>query len=78
MLNTQFKNRHIYLLSSLPSDENLDQIKLTRMKMDESMHLGPIKVNELNESVCRFDNIGAISVKKDQRLCITSSARYSR
>ncbi|MFM7989547.1 MAG: AAA family ATPase, partial [Candidatus Fonsibacter sp.] len=60
----QFKGRPIYLFSSLPSDESLDKIKPKRIKLDESLHTDPIKVQEFRESVCIFDDIVAISDKK--------------
>ena len=60
----QFKGRQIYLFSSPPSDESLDKIKPKRIKLDESLHTDPIKVQEFNESVCIFDDIDLISDKK--------------
>jgi len=60
----KFKNRPIYLFSSLPSDESLDKIKPKRIKLDDSLHTDPIKVHEFKESVCIFDDIDAISDKK--------------
>ena len=60
----KFKNRPIYLFSSLPSDESLDKIKPKRIKLDESLHTDPIKVHEFKESVCIFDDTDVISDKK--------------
>ncbi|MFM7981393.1 MAG: hypothetical protein ACKPKO_18960, partial [Candidatus Fonsibacter sp.] len=60
----KFKGRPIYLFSSLPSDESLDKIKPKRIKLDDSLHTDPIKVQEFRESVCIFDNIDVISDKK--------------
>ena len=60
----KYKNREIYLFSSLPSDESLDKIKPKRIKLDESMCTDPIKVDELSESICIFDDIDVISEKK--------------
>ena len=60
----KYKNREIYLFSSLPSDESLDKIKPKRIKLDESMYTDPIKVDELSESICIFDDIDVISEKK--------------
>jgi len=60
----KYKNREIYLFSSLPSDEFLDKIKPKRIKLDESTYTDPIKVDELSESVCIFDDIDVISEKK--------------
>ena len=55
------------MFSSLPNDESLDKIKPKRIKLDDSIHLDPIKVNELKESVCIFDDIDVISDKKYER-----------
>jgi energy-coupling factor transporter ATP-binding protein EcfA2 len=60
----KYKNREIYLFSSLPSDESLDKIKPKRIKLDESMYTDPIKVDELSESICIFDDTDVISEKK--------------
>ncbi|MFM7826744.1 MAG: AAA family ATPase, partial [Acidimicrobiaceae bacterium] len=60
----QFKGRPIYLFSSLQSDESLDKIKPKRIKLDDSLHTDPIKVQEFRESVCIFYNIDVISDKK--------------
>ena len=59
----QFKSRPIYLFSSLPSDESLDNIKPNSVKLDDSLHTVPIKVQEFKESVCIFDDIDVISDK---------------
>jgi len=60
----KFKNRPIYLFSSLPTDESLDKIKPKRFKLNEALHEDPIKVAELAESMCIFDDIDVISNKK--------------
>jgi len=60
----KYKNRPIYLFSSLPSDESLDKAQPKRIKLDERMHADPIKVEELRESICIFDDIDVISDKK--------------
>ena len=60
----KYKNREIYLFSSLPSDESLDKVGPKRIKLDESMYTDPIKVDELSESICIFDDIDVISEKK--------------
>ena len=60
----KYKQHPIYLFSSLPSDESLDKIKPKRFKIDDSLHTDPIKVQELSESVCIFDDIDVISDKK--------------
>jgi energy-coupling factor transporter ATP-binding protein EcfA2 len=60
----KFKSRPIYLFSSLPSDESLDKVGPKRIKLDETLHTDPIKVKELSESICIFDDIDVISEKK--------------
>ena len=60
----KFKSRPIFLVSSLPSDESLDKIKPKWIKLDDSLHTDPIKVQEFKESVCIFDDIDVISEKK--------------
>ena len=52
------------MFSSLPSNESLHKIKPKRIKLDDSLHLDPIKVQAFNESVCIFDESDVISDKK--------------
>jgi hypothetical protein len=63
-IQEKYKNRPIYLFSSLPSDESLDKIKPKRFRLDDSLHEDPIKVAQLEESMCIFDDIDVISNKK--------------
>jgi len=60
----KFKDRPIYLFSSLPKDESLDAVKPKRIRMDASLHEDPIKIEELAQSVCIFDDIDVITDKK--------------
>ena len=60
----KFKDRPIYLFSSLPSDESLDKIKPKRVRLDASIHTDPIDVEELKDSVCIFDDIDVIADRK--------------
>ena len=60
----KYKNRDIYLFSSLPSDESLDKIKPTRIKLNDSLSNDPIKVEELQESICIFDDADVTSNQK--------------
>ena len=60
----KYKNRPIYLFSSLPSDDSLDKVGPKRVKLSEGIHMDPIKVEELRESICIFDDIDVISDKK--------------
>ena len=60
----KYKDREIYLFSSLKEDESLDKIKLKRFKMDDSLWKDPMNAEELKESVCIFDDIDVLSDKK--------------
>ena len=60
----KFKDREIYLFSSLKEDESLDKIKPKRFKIDDTLWKDPIQAEELKESVCIFDDIDVISDKK--------------
>ena len=60
----KYKSRTIYLFSSLPSDESLDKVGTKRIKLCEGLYADPIKVDELKESICIFDDIDVISDKK--------------
>ena len=59
-----FKNRPIYLFSSLPDDENLDDIEPKRVGLDESIYMGPIPIKEFSDSVVIFDDVDVISDKR--------------
>ena len=41
-----YKDNHIYLFSSLPGDESLDDIAPKRVRIDESLHDDPIPVKD--------------------------------
>ena len=60
----KYKDREIYLFSSLKEDESLDKIKPKRFKIDDSLWKDPIQAEELKDSVCIFDDIDVISDKK--------------
>jgi hypothetical protein len=45
-------------------DESLEKIKPKRIKLDEFLHVDPIRVQEFIELVCIFDDIDAISDRK--------------
>ena len=60
----KYKNRPIYLFSSLPSDESLDKVQPKRIKLNETMLTDPTKVEELRESICILDDVDVISDKK--------------
>ena len=60
----KYKDREIYLFSSLKEDESLDKIKPKRFKIDDNLWKDPLNAEELKESVCIFDDIDVISDKK--------------
>jgi hypothetical protein len=60
----KYKDREIYLFSSLKEDESLDKIKPKRFKMDDTLWKDPLNAEELKESVCIFDDIDVLSDKK--------------
>ena len=60
----KYKDREIYLFSSLKEDESLDKIKPKRFKIDDSLWKDPLNAEELKESVCIFDYIDVITDKK--------------
>jgi Cdc6-like AAA superfamily ATPase len=59
-----FKDRNIYLFSSLPNDESLDDIEPKRVRIDEEVYTDPIPIKEFENSVIIFDDIDAISDTK--------------
>ena len=58
------KDKEIYMFSSLPEDESLDDVKPQRIKLDSSIYEEPIEVEEFKDSVAIFDDIDVISDKK--------------
>ena len=60
----KYKDREIYLFSSLKEDESLDKIKPKRFKIDDSLWKDLLNAEELKESVCIFDDIDVISDKR--------------
>ena len=57
------KDKGIYMFSSLPEDESLDEIKLKTIRLDASLHENLIDM-EFADSVIIFDDIDVISDKK--------------
>ena len=58
------KDKEIYMFSSLPEDESLDEIKPKRIRLDASLHESPIDIKESADSVIIFDDIDVIPDKK--------------
>ena len=54
---------HLLVLQSA-SDDSLDKVGPNRIKLSEGLHVDPIKVEELRESICIFDDFDVISDKK--------------
>ena len=60
----KYKDREIYMFSSLKEDPSLDKIKPKRFKLDDTLWKDPIDPEELQDSVCIFDDIDVISDRK--------------
>jgi energy-coupling factor transporter ATP-binding protein EcfA2 len=60
----KYKNREIYMFSSLKEDKSLDSIKPKRFIIDDSLHLDPIQAEDLKDSAVIFDDIDVIGSKK--------------
>jgi hypothetical protein len=61
----KYKNRHIFVLSSLKEDETLDQIKgLKRIKLDDKMWQEPLEASLFEECCVIADDVDVISDKK--------------
>lgn len=59
-----YKDNPVYLFSSLPDDESLDDIEPQRIRIDESIYEDPIPIAEFANSVVIFDDVDVISNKK--------------
>ena len=60
----KYKDREIYMFSSLKEDPSLDKIKPKRLKIDDSLWKDPLEAEDLKDSVCIFDDIDVISERK--------------
>ena len=61
-----FKKNPIYLFSALKEDESLDEIKPSRIKIDDALVSNPIDVEEFKDSMVIFDDIDVIRDKKQR------------
>ncbi len=52
------------MFSSLPSGESLDKAGPKRIKLHKTMHMDHVKVAELREPICIFDDVDVTSDKK--------------
>jgi len=57
-------DKDIYMFSSLPEDESLDEIKPKRIRLDSNQYENPIAIHEFTDSVVIFDDRDVISNKK--------------
>ena len=59
-----FKDNPVYLFSSLPDDESLDDVEPKRIRLDETIYEDPIPIAEFANSAVIFDDVDVISNKK--------------
>jgi len=62
-----FKKNKIYLFSSLPEDKTLDEekkLELNRIVIGDNLLTDPIQIEDLQDSVCIFDDVDNLSNKK--------------
>jgi GTPase SAR1 family protein len=57
------KDHPVYLFSPVPDDKKLDDLKVKRVKIDDSLISDPIKPSDLKESLVIFDDIDCITQK---------------
>jgi hypothetical protein len=65
------KDRPIFLFSSLLEDKSLDEIEPQRMKIDDSLLTDPIEADELENALVIFDDIDALTNKKQKEAVYT-------
>ena len=58
------KDKDIYMFSSLPEDESLDEVKPKIIRLDSSLYENPIDIKEFADSFIIFDAIDVISDRK--------------
>lgn len=61
-----FKKNPIYLFSALKEDESLDEVKPSRIKIDDALVSNPIDIEEFKDSMVIFDDIDVIRDKKQR------------
>jgi Cdc6-like AAA superfamily ATPase len=61
-----FKKNPIYLFSALKEDESLDEVKPSRIKIDDDLVSNPIDIEEFKNSMVIFDDIDVIRDKKQR------------
>jgi hypothetical protein len=58
-----YKNREIYMFSNLSSDETLKDLKIKRIKIDNTLLTEPLVVEDFKDSLVLFDDIDVIRDK---------------
>ena len=66
-----FKDREVYLFSSLPDDPSLDNIEPKRIRLDSSIYEDPLPIEELANSVVIFDDVDVLSNKQIRNAVMT-------
>ena len=59
-----FKDREVYLFSSLPDDESPDDIEPKRIRLDSSIYEDPLSIEAFANSVIIVDDIDVLSNKQ--------------
>lgn len=58
-----YKDREIYMFSNLCYDDTLKDIKMNRIKIDETLINDPIHISEFQDSMVIFDDVDAMAKK---------------
>jgi energy-coupling factor transporter ATP-binding protein EcfA2 len=58
-----YKNRPVFMFSNITEDETLKDVKINRIKIDETLLNDPLSVQDFSESLVLFDDIDVISNK---------------
>jgi energy-coupling factor transporter ATP-binding protein EcfA2 len=59
-----YKKNNIYMFSNLKEDETLKDLKINRIKIDDSLITEPLTVEDFKDSLVLFDDIDVIRDKK--------------
>ncbi len=69
-LKKRYPDLRVILFSKKDSDPSIDEIEPLRIKLDMEMVDNPIKVEELKNSICIFDDVEALADKKVENAII--------
>ena len=61
-----FKKNPVYLFSALKEDESLDEVKPSRIKIDDELVNNPIDIEDFKDSMVIFDDIDVIRDKRQR------------